>query len=90
MLLLISIGPHGSVDEQTIGFQDRHADKLKIKFKREGDGFMADCWCDDGFTYSFYFRNMPPPQKHLRLKSSAFHSRVLGLFDTLPHQHYKC
>ena len=51
---------------------------------------MADCWCDNGFAYSFYFRNMPPPQKYLRLKLSALHSRVLGLFDTLPHCHYKC
>ena len=51
---------------------------------------MADCWCDNGFTHSFHFRNVPPPKKHLRLKLSALNSRVLGLFDTLPDKNYKC
>ena len=40
-LHLILTGLHGSVDEQTIGFQGRHADKQKSKCKREGDDFVA-------------------------------------------------
>ena len=50
-----------SVDEQTIGFQGRHPDKLRITYKNEGDGFQCDAISDMGYTYSFYFRNQPPP-----------------------------
>ena len=89
-LIFISTGPNGSVDEQIISFQGRYADKEKTKFKREGDGFIADYWHNNSFTYSFYFRNMPPPQKYLHLKLSTLHSRVLGLFDTLLNKSCKC
>ena len=33
---------------------------------------------------------MPPPQKYPRLKLSALHSWVLGSFDALSYEHYKC
>ena len=49
------LGKKLSVDEQTIGFKGRHADKLRITYKKEGDGFQCDALCDDGFTYAFYF-----------------------------------
>ena len=88
-LLLISIGSNGSVDDQAIGFHSCHADKQKIKYKREEDRFIADCLCDNGFICLFYFRNIPSPQKHLRLKLLVLHSQVLALFDTLPHKYYK-
>ena len=39
-----------SIDEQTIGFQGRHKDKIKIMFKYVGDGFQADDFCDSGYT----------------------------------------
>ena len=29
-------------DEQTLGFQGQHADKLRITHKGEGDGFQCD------------------------------------------------
>ena len=90
MLTSSLLGPNGSVDEQTIGFQGKHVDKLKIKFKRAGDGFMCDAWCDAGFTYTFYFRNEPAPKKYLRLKLSALHARCLSLFDDLPDSNYRC
>jgi len=44
-----------SVDEQTNGFKGKHADKLRINYKKEGDGFQCDALCNDGYTYSFYF-----------------------------------
>ena len=89
-LNFILTGPNGSAGKQTIGFQGCYADKQKIKFKREGDGFIADFLCNNSFTYSFHFRNIPPPQKYLHLKLSATHSRELGLFHTLLYSNYKC
>ena len=77
------------MDEQTIGFQGRHKDKKKIKSKREGDDFMADCYFDNSVSCSFNFRNMPPPIKCVRLKLSILCSRVLGLFDALSNSNYK-
>ena len=46
-----------SIDEQTIGFQGRHAAKLRITYKRIGDGFQADALCEEGYTYAFVFRH---------------------------------
>ena len=71
-ILLIQTGLNGSVDKQTIGFQERHGDKQKMKLKREGNGFIADYWCDNGFMYSFYFRNMPPPKNAYNLNLVHF------------------
>jgi hypothetical protein len=49
------MGRSVSCDEQTIGFQGRHQDKQRISYKKEGDGFQADCICENGYTYTFYF-----------------------------------
>ena len=38
---------HLSGDEADCGFQGRHSQKQTIKFKREGDGFLADVLADD-------------------------------------------
>jgi len=76
-----------SVDEQTNGFKGKHADKLRINYKKEGDGFQCDALCNDGYTYSFYFWNEPPPSKYAHL--SALHARVLALFDTLVGNHHR-
>jgi hypothetical protein len=50
-----------AIDEQTIGFQGALSMKLRISYKREGDGFQCDAICDRGYTYSFWFRHGPPP-----------------------------
>ncbi len=78
------VGKHLSCDEQTIGFQGRHQDKQRISYKKEGDGFQADCICENGYTYSFYFRNVAAPKKYLKKKCSPLHARVLFMFDQLP------
>ena len=57
------LGHDISGDEQTVGFQGRHADKLRITYKAEGDGFQCDAICDAGYTWTFFFSNMPAPQK---------------------------
>jgi hypothetical protein len=45
-----SIRCHLSCDEQTIGFKQDNADKQRISYKKEGDGFSADAIAEDGNT----------------------------------------
>jgi len=85
----VSLGMHLSVDEQTIGFQGRHGDKMRITFKAVGDGFQCDVICDSGFTYCVYFRNVPAPAKYLQRGMSALHARVLWLFDHLEDHYHR-
>jgi hypothetical protein len=54
------VGSHLSGDEQTIGFKGNHADKQRINYKREGDGFLADAIAEDGYTYTFFFATCLP------------------------------
>ena len=78
-----------SLDEQTMGFQGHHADKLRITYKKEGDGFQCDALCDDGFTYTVYFRNEPSPNKYTRQGYSPLHARCLWIFDQLTQKHHR-
>ena len=59
------LGSNISCDEQTQGFQGNHADKQRITYKAEGDGFQCDAICQNGYTYSFFFRNQPVPKEYL-------------------------
>ena len=83
------LGPDASVDEQTIGFQGNHIDKLRITYKNEGDGFQCDVQCQDGFTFSFYFRNQPAPRKYLAEGLSPLHARCMALFDMLENKFHR-
>jgi hypothetical protein len=63
--------------------------KLRISYKREGDGFQCDTVCDAGYTYSFYFRHGPPPNvgehyKDLELSPTA--RCVVWLASRLPNR----
>lgn len=84
------LGRRLSVDEQTMGFQGRHPDKLRITYKKEGDGFQCDALCDDGYTQSFYFRNEPPPSRYTETGLSPLHARVMSLFDTVEDMYHEC
>ena len=77
-----------SGDEQTLGFQGRHADKLQITYKAEGDGFQCDALCDSGYTWTFFFCNMPAPKKWIRLGFSPLHSQILGMLDQLEDKNH--
>jgi len=44
------MGRKASCDEQVIGFTGNHADKQQITYKDEGDGFLCDAICQDGYT----------------------------------------
>ena len=84
------LGQNISGDEQTIGFQGRHADKLRITYKAEGDGFQYDALADSGFTWTFYFRNQPAPEKWTKKGYSPLHSCILGMFDQLENKFHNC
>ena len=68
-------GPNVAGDEQDAGFKGNHPDKQRVSYKKEGDGFLIDALCDDGFTITFYFRNTPAPQKWVSKGFSPTHSR---------------
>ena len=85
----VCLGRDLSCDEQTIGFQGNHRDKQRITYKKEGDGFLADCICSDGYTYSFFFRHQPSSQKIMTdFNCSPLHARVIGLIHQLPDKFY--
>ena len=78
-----------SVDEQTIGFKGNHVDKLRINYKKAGDGFQCDVLCADGYTFTVYFRNVAAPKDLLDKGLSPLHSRVVSMFSQLPVENYK-
>ena len=80
------LGVDISTDEQTIGFQGRHINKLRITYKNEGDGFHCDALCKCGFTYTFYFRNQPAPRKYLEQGLSPLHFRIMVMFDQVKNK----
>ena len=62
----VFMGKNLSCDEQTVGFQGHHRDKQRITYKKEGDGFLADCICGDGYTFAFHFRHQPASEKLIK------------------------
>ena len=75
-----------AIDEQTLGFQGSLEMKLQISNKREEDGFQYNAVCNEGYTYSFYFRHRPPPNvggqyKDMELSPTA--RRVVWLASRL-------
>ena len=77
-----------SGNEQTMGFKGQHADKLWINYKKEGDGFQANCLADDGYTFTFYLQNQPAPKKFIDMGFSPLHSRVMALYDCLLEEYH--
>ena len=80
------MGRNLSVDEQTVRFQGNHRDKQRITYKKEGNGFLADTICGDGYTYSFYFCHQPislPAHLTTKYKLSPLHLRCEALFSQL-------
>jgi hypothetical protein len=74
------LGLEISVDEQTIGFQEVHIDKLRITYMSEGDGFQCDALCQDGFSYAFTFATSLHP---LSILLWGYHPCIHGSWDCL-------
>ena len=81
------LGMNASIDEQTIAFKGRSGMKKRITYKRAGDGFQCDALCENGFTFSVFFRNEPSPRKYKRMGFSDLHARVMALFDAITDAH---
>ena len=85
----VFLGRHLSCDEQTMGFQGMSIHKQRITYKAEGNGFLVDCICSDGYTYNFYFRHQQASEKIMKTYyCSPLHARVLGLISQLPDKNY--
>ena len=82
-------GHNLAVDDQTIGLQGQHADKLWINFKNTGDGFQADFLCEYGYTFYFHFHNEPPPQHWIDKGFYPLHACVLGLIGCVTELHHR-
>ena len=79
-----------SCDKQTIGFKGNHANTQWISYKKEGDGFLADALCDNGYSYTFHLCNMPNLQKYINLKCSPLHVHCLFMFDQHKDKYHVC
>ena len=77
-----------AVDEMTMIFKGHHRGKLRITFKAEGYGFMADSLCDNGYCYHIYFRNDPTPKKYLDMGLSPLLARTRTLFDAIRDEYH--
>ena len=85
----VFLGRNLSCDEQMIVFHGNHKDKQRITYKKEGDGFLADCICSDGYTFAFHFRHQPTSQEIIKqLTCSPLDAGVLGLISQLPDKYY--
>jgi len=84
------MGKFISIDEQTFGFKGMHADKLRISYKKEGDGFQCEVLCCNGYTYSFFMHNMPATKKYIDKGLSPLHACCLFLIDQLKEKHHIC
>ncbi len=78
-----------AINEQALGFQGALGMKLRISYKREGDGFQCNAVCNAGYTYSFYFRHRPPPnvgEQYKDLELSPTARRVVWLASRSPNR----
>jgi len=78
-----------AIDEQTIGFKGRSGMKLRISYKREGDGFQCDALCDEGYMFLFFFRHGDPPKigrEYNKFGLSDTAKRVVWLVERLPNE----
>ena len=73
-----------------IGFQVIDADKKRITYKAEGDGFQADTLCEYGLCFQFYFRNDPANVEYTKTGLSPLHSRVMTFFDLVDEDYHVC
>ena len=45
----------------SFSFQGKHIGSIRVKFNRDGNGYLHDALFADGYTYAVYPSNMPEP-----------------------------
>ena len=79
-----------SLDEHDTSFQGYSEDKQQVTLNFEGDGFLIDAVCEDGYTINFYPRDFPPPNKWIDKEYSPPRSQIIFMLDALPDQYNIC
>ena len=83
-------GHNLSLDEHDTSFQGYREDKQQVTLNFEGDGFLIDAVCEDGYTINFYPRNVPLPKNFIDKGYSPTQSRIIFMSDALTDQYYTC
>jgi len=84
---LWDIGIWFSIDEWDVGFQGKDGDKMKIAFKDEGDGYLADVLAQAAYALGWIFRHADKTTDQEDF--SALHNRCFKLFEHLPHHYHQ-
>ena len=85
------LGENVSADEQTCKMQGKSEYKTRSgRYKRLGDGIQCDAIADDGYTWDFYFRNEPVPEKWTNAGFCPMHARLLHMFENLHDTGHQC
>ena len=95
-------GKNLSLDEMSAGFQGKDGDKAKIKFKKEGDGYLADTIAQGGkhdwatskhemfgggaIALAWIWRHADKSKNNASF--SPLHNRCFKLFATLDHDYH--
>ena len=69
-----------------MSFKVQHDDKLRMNFKKAGNGFQSDNICGDRYSPCFYICNEIAIDNYLNQGLPPLHSRALALFDCLEHK----
>ena len=77
------------MDEHTAGFNGRHADKKRITYNAEVDGFHMDVVCNHRIIFAYYIKNHPDPKEYLNMGLLPLHSRLFSLFDNFNNEYHK-
>ena len=83
------MGKQISVDGETIVFKGCHIHKLRINYKKEGNGFHFYAICADVYIFATFFRNQEAPSKYCDVGMSPLHSRGFEMLEQLaPNKGY--
>ena len=82
------LGPRLAVDEQVQRFTSRGSSIVRRKFKKEGDGFFVDSFCNNVCIVAFYPHNQPVLSNCINLGHSPLHSCALFLLNQLEMNSY--
>ena len=70
------------MDEITMHFKGRHADKIRITYKVWGDGLHIYHIFQKGYTYQIFICNDHVSKTYLAKRLFPVDARVMDIFDT--------